>query len=118
MLWDAVYTDFDMVPSTLGGALIVTGLVYLFQKVSGAHFNPVVSAPMFILKKITLKELLYYIWAQFCGSMIGSLLLALCRRGKFDVMASTKVGSHLIDLTENKEIDVWCYASAFFVRYF
>ena len=47
----AVYTDFDMVPSTLGGALIVTGLVYLFQKVSGAHFNPVVSAPMFILKK-------------------------------------------------------------------
>lgn len=114
----AVYTDFDMVPSTLGGALIVTGLVYLFQKVSGAHFNPVVSAPMFILKKITLKELLYYIWAQFCGSMIGSLFLALCRRGKFDVMASTKVGSHLIDLTENKEIDVWCYVSAFFYEVF
>ena len=73
---------------------------------------------MFILKKITLKELLYYIWAQFCGSMIGSLLLALCRRGKFDVMASTKVGSYLIDLTENKEIDVWCYVSAFFCEVF
>ena len=113
-----VYTDFDIVPTTLGGSLIVTGLVYLFQNVSGAHFNPAVSLPMYILKKITVKELIYYICAQFIGGMLGSLLLALCRKGKFDVLSSTKVGSHLIGLSDNGEIDVWCYISAFLCEVF
>ena len=113
-----VYNDFDMVPTVLGGSLIVTGLVYSFQKVSGAHFNPVVSVPMFIIKKITIKELLYYICAQFIGSILGSLLLALCRRGKFDILSSNKIGDYLINLTENKEIDTWCYVSAFLCEVF
>ena len=113
-----VYTKFDIVPTTLGGSLIVTGLVYLFQKVSGAHFNPVVSIPMFILKKINLKELIYYIFAQFLGGMLGSLLLALCGKGKFDNLSSTKVGDYLTDFNKNKEIDNWCYASAFLCEVF
>ena len=34
----AVFTDFEIVPSAIGGSLIVTSLVYLFQKVSGSSF--------------------------------------------------------------------------------
>ena len=114
----AVFTDFEIVPSAIGGSLIVTSLVYLFQKVSGAHFNPVVSFPMFILKKISLKELFYYLVAQLLGAMLGSLLVGLCRRGKFDILASNQIGKYLINLSENKEIDAWCYISAFFCEVF
>ena len=110
----AVYADFEIVPATLGGALIVTADVYMFQKLSGAHFNPAVSLPMYIIKKITLKELIYYCVAQFIGAICGSLLVALCRRGKFDLLASTKIGKNLIDLTDDKETDAWCYISALF----
>ena len=113
-----VYTDFDIVPTVLAGGLIVTGLVYLFQKVSGAHFNPIVSIPMYIIKKINARELFYYICAQIIGSLLGSLLLALCRRGKFDILSSNKVGIYLINLTENKEIDTLCYTSALFCEVF
>ena len=106
-----VYTDFKLVPSVLGGSLSITGLIYLFQNVSGAHFNPVVSFPMYVLKKITLIELIYYIFAQFMGSMLGCLLLALCQKGKFNALSSTKVGKHL---KNNGKIDDWGYTSAFF----
>ena len=106
-----VKTDFKMVPSVLGGSLSITGLIYLFQNVSGAHFNPVVSFPMYVLKKITLIELIYYIFAQFIGSMLGCLLLALCQKGKFDALSSTKVGEYL---KNNGKIDDWGYTSAFF----
>ena len=114
----AVYTDFEITPAVLAGGLIVTALVYAFQKISGAHFNPVVSLPMFILRKITLKELFYYSGAQLLGAMLGSLSVVLCRKGKFDLLASTKIGKQLTDLNENKEIDAWCYISALFCEIF
>ena len=114
----AVFSDFEIIPAAIGGSLIVTSLVYLFQKVSGAHFNPVVSFPMFILKKISLKELFYYLLAQLLGAMLGSLLVGLCRRGKFDILASNQIGKYLINLSENKEIDAWCYISCLFTEMF
>ena len=114
----AVFSDFEIIPAAIGGSLIVTSLVYLFQKVSGAHFNPVVTLPMLILKKITTKEFFYYILAQLLGSMLGSVLLALCRKGKFDILASNQIGKYLINLSDNKEIDIWCYVSAFFCEVF
>ena len=48
----AVYTNIDLAASTFGGALVVTADVYMFQKLSGAHFNPVVSLVMYLIKKI------------------------------------------------------------------
>ena len=114
----AVYSDFDIVASTLGGSLIIMSDVYMFQKISGAHFNLAVSLPMYIIKKITFRELIYYCIAQFTGGLFGCLLVALCRRGKFDLLASTKIGNYLIDLTEDKEIDAWCYLSALFCETF
>lgn len=115
-----VYTNFDITPTVVAGGLVVAGLIYVFQKISGAHFNPVVSFAMFTLKKITLKELIYYYLAQFIGAMIGSLLVALCRKGKFDVLNSTKIGNYLIHLNDekNEEIDTWCYISAAFCEIF
>lgn len=115
-----VYTEFQINPTTIAGGLVVTGLVYVFQKISGAHFNPAVSLAMFIIKKITLKEFFYYFGAQFIGSMIGSVLVAVCRKGKFDILGSTKIGKYLLYLNDTKEkkLDTWCYISALFCEIF
>ena len=115
-----VYTEFQINPTTIAGSLVVTGLVYVFQKISGAHFNPAVSLAMFIIKKIKLKEFFYYFGAQFVGSMIGSVLVAVCRKGKFDILGSTKIGNYLLYLNDTKEkkLDTWCYISALFCEIF
>jgi len=48
--------------------------IVLFAKISGAHFNPVVSLVEFLAKRLGIKDLLSYIAAQFLGAMLGAIL--------------------------------------------
>ena len=109
-----VYTRGDIVPVVLANGFVVGSLIYIFGRISGAHFNPSVSIPMFLHGKITLFELFYYSIAQLLGGFIGSLLVALCNKGKFDRLSSTQIGEYLIKYDNQNEtnIDIWCYISA------
>lgn len=109
-----VFTDGDIVPVVLSNGFVVGALIYIFGRISGAHFNPSVSIPMFLRKKLSFFELIYYTIAQFLGGFVGSLLVALCNLGKFDRLSSTKIGEYLIkyDNINAKEIDTWSYVSA------
>ena len=50
--------------------------VYLFGKISMAHFNPAVTVGFFITKHITTKiQLVYYFSAQILGALLGSLFV-------------------------------------------
>jgi len=49
--------------------------VYLFGKVSMAHFNPAVTLAYFITKHITLRQLLYYFIAEITGALIASIFV-------------------------------------------
>jgi aquaporin Z len=50
--------------------------IYLFGKISMAHFNPAVTVGFFITKHITTKILLaYYFAAQIFGALLGSLFV-------------------------------------------
>jgi aquaporin Z len=49
--------------------------VYLFAKVSMAHFNPVVTVGYFITKHITYRQLLYYFGAEIVGALIASIFV-------------------------------------------
>jgi aquaporin Z len=102
------------VPVVLANGFVVGSLIYIFGRISGAHFNPSVSIPMFLHGKITLFELFYYSIAQLLGGFIGSLLVALCNKGKFDRLSSTQIGEYLIKYDNQNEtnIDIWCYISA------
>ena len=105
-----VYTNGDIVPVVLANGFVVGALIYIFGRISGAHFNPSVSIPMYLAGKITLLELLYYTIAQLSGGFLGSLFVALCNKAKFDKLSSTKIGDYLINYgsdnpDENKEID-------------
>jgi aquaporin Z len=47
--------------------------VYLFGKISMAHFNPAVTVGFLITKHITKKQLVYYLQAEILGAMLGSI---------------------------------------------
>ena len=49
--------------------------VYLFGKISVAHFNPAVTLGFLITKHITRLQLLYYFTAEILGALLGSLFV-------------------------------------------
>ena len=53
---------------------ILYGLITIFNGISGAHFNPVVSLIMFIMKKLSFSEFLAYITFQIIGGILGTFL--------------------------------------------
>ena len=92
--------------SAIGGVMI-----YIFGRVSGAHFNPAISLALFIRKKLSAMELGLYIAAQIVGSFIACLLFVLVRRGKFEDMAGNEIGLGVYDSELTK--DGWSYMGAF-----
>lgn len=94
-------------PSFSGGLII-----YLFGRVSGAHFNPAVSLALLIRQKLSGMEFLLYVVAQLLGSIFGCVLLGLIRRGKFKMMAGTTMGDYLIYTAGGVEKKAMCYISA------
>ena len=94
-------------PASMGGVII-----YLFGRVSGAHFNPAVSLALLIRQKLSGKEFILYFIAQVIGSIIGCCLLGLCNRGKFKELAGTQIQPGLITAYGGTKRNTWCYFSA------
>jgi glycerol uptake facilitator-like aquaporin len=57
--------------ATVGGLYV---LIEVFGPVSGAHFNPAVSAVMAVRRELRWAELLPYVGAQLLGAMLGAWL--------------------------------------------
>jgi MIP family channel proteins len=55
--------------------LIVTAMIYAVGDVSDAHLNPATTIGFYLAKRIRFKEALLYCASQFCGGVLGSLLL-------------------------------------------
>lgn len=55
--------------------LSIVAMAYTIGTVSGAHVNPAVSIAMFVNKRISALELVYYIVGQLIGAVLGSLVL-------------------------------------------
>ena len=90
--------------------LILTTMIYLFGKISGGHFNPAVSIPMCLRKKISLCECFYYIGAQILGGFIANILIGLIRfEAKF-----YKLYTSFIRTSRNHYYSQsWAYANGF-----
>ena len=87
-------------------AFVLASMIYVFGRISGAHFNPAVSIPMLLRKKITLIECCYYIVAQIIGAFIGSVFVGLCNKGKFKNLAGNTISKN----------GGWDYFSCFFIE--
>lgn len=65
------------------GSLILISMIFLFGKISGGHFNPAITLPMFLRKKVSGKECIYYIIAQLLGGFIGTFFVGFFIRFKY-----------------------------------
>ena len=68
----------DWIAIALAFGLTVMICIYLFGKVSGAHYNPAVTIGLLVTKNISLMDSIYYIVAQCIGATLGSVLLFAC----------------------------------------
>jgi glycerol uptake facilitator-like aquaporin len=80
----------------------LTVLILLFGPVSGAHFNPVVSAADWLLGRragtgLTAREVLAYTAAQITGGILGAVLANLMYQVPLDELATKdRTGGHLL----------------------
>ena len=81
--------------------LVIVAMAYSIGNISGCHINPAVSLSMLIAGKMSIKDFITYIIAQFAGGIAGAaILLAL-----FD--KSTGLGANGFDALSALRIDMW-----------
>lgn len=71
----AALTGGNLVPTALAFGLVIVAMAYSIGRISGCHINPAVSLGCFLAKRMTLKEFLVYIAAQFVGGFLGALAI-------------------------------------------
>ena len=71
----AVVTSADVVATSLAFGLAIVAMAYSIGNVSGCHVNPAVSLAMLLTKKISLKDFVGYVVAQFLGAIAGAAVL-------------------------------------------
>ena len=96
-------------PAMLGSSAIGGVMIYIFGRVSGAHFNPAISLALFLRQKLSGMELGLYIAAQIVGAFIACLLFVLVHRGSFRQFAGNEISYGVYD-EDGK--DFWSYFGA------
>ena len=81
-------------PIAIGLGLAV--LVYMGAHISGAHYNPAVSLAMLINKKLSPKELGFYIFFQLLGAVFATYTLNFLGNEDFSVVSNTSDISQFI----------------------
>ena len=64
-----------LIANTLATVFGLYVLIEIFGPISGAHFNPVVTLSMVLLKRQAGSELLAYVLVQLAGAFLGALLV-------------------------------------------
>lgn len=78
--------------------LIVTVLIYSFGRISGAHFNPVVTLGFWLSKRFDSKDVLPYLGSQFIGAIAASSLLYFLFPGHSSLGSTVPAGSAMQSL--------------------
>ena len=68
-------TDGGYLMTALAFGLVIVAMAYSIGNVSGCHINPAVSIAMLISKKLTFKDFVGYVVAQFAGAIAGAAAL-------------------------------------------
>ncbi|MBQ7300897.1 MAG: aquaporin [Clostridia bacterium] len=63
--------------TALAFGLVIVAMAYSIGNVSGCHINPAVSIAMLVSGKLTVKDFIGYVIAQFVGATLGAAMLAL-----------------------------------------
>lgn len=77
----AVVSGGDLVATALAFGLAIVAEAYVIGDISGCHVNPAVSLAMLLLKKMTVKDFIYYVIAQVLGALAGTAILFIILKG-------------------------------------
>ena len=102
---------YDGIAATLGCSAIGGVMIYIFGRVSGAHFNPAISLALFIRQKLSAMEMGCYIGVQIVGAFIACLLFVLVHRGRFEEFAGNEIPYSMYDPKDGGK-DGWTYMGA------
>ncbi len=61
--------------TALAFGLVIVAMAYSIGNVSGCHINPAVSIAMLVSKKLSVKDFIGYVIAQFLGAIAGAAVL-------------------------------------------
>ena len=61
--------------TALAFGLVIVAMAYSIGNISGCHINPAVSIAMLVSKKMSVKDFVGYVVAQFAGAVAGAALL-------------------------------------------
>lgn len=82
----AVVSGGNLVATSMAFGLAIVAEAYAIGGVSGCHVNPAVSLAMYISKKLSKKDFVYYVLAQVLGAIAGTTVL-------FFILSSTNFGT-------------------------
>ena len=82
----AVVSGGDLVATSLAFGLAIVAEAYVIGGISGCHVNPAVSLAMLLSKKLSAKDVAYYVLAQVLGAIAGTTVL-------FIILSSTDLGT-------------------------
>ena len=63
--------------TALAFGLVIVAMAYSIGNISGCHINPAVSIAMLLSMKMSLKDFIGYVIAQFAGATVGAAVLML-----------------------------------------
>jgi glycerol uptake facilitator-like aquaporin len=75
-----------LLANTLATGAALLALIFMFARISGAHFNPVVTLVDAINGGTAWFEALLYSAAQILGALLGTALAILCSRFRFSLL--------------------------------
>ena len=71
----AAWTGGSIVSTALAFGLVIVAMAYSIGRISGCHVNPAVSLACLLDKRMSVKDFIGYVVAQFIGGFLGALLL-------------------------------------------
>ena len=69
----AALTGGELVSTALAFGLVIVAMAYSIGRISGCHINPAVSLGCLIAKRMSVKDFLFYVLAQFLGAVVGGI---------------------------------------------
>lgn len=91
----AVYTEADVVATSLAFGLSIVAIAYSFGCISGCHINPAVSTGLFLTGKMKSKDYVGYLVSQFLGGFAGALILGALY-GSFSSLGANSANGNMI----------------------
>ena len=90
--------------TALAFGLVIVAMAYSIGNISGCHINPAVSIAMLVSGKMTIKDFIGYVIAQFAGATAGAaVLMAIVGKDSFTdigiVIDEVMAGKRLVHLT-------------------